>query len=112
MPAMNSEQPISPRRRLQALLAIPDSQRSEAEWDELVELEISLAPGNRADGAPRQDMPRQTQQPRQNNNPGRNPAPAQPGGGTKPPRTHTGPRGKRPPRKPRDTPPKGNPDQT
>lgn len=53
---MNSDQPMSPRRRLQVLLAIPDSQRSEAEWDELVELEISLAPGNRADGA-RHDHP-------------------------------------------------------
>lgn len=48
---MNSPQPISPRRRLQELLAIPDSQRTDAEWDELNELEISLAPGNRA-GAP------------------------------------------------------------
>lgn len=45
---MNAPQPISPRRRLQELLAIPDSQRTEAEWDELNELEISLAPGNRA----------------------------------------------------------------
>ena len=48
---MNEPQPVSPRRRLQALLEIPDSQRTEAEWDELNELEISLAPGNRA-GAP------------------------------------------------------------
>lgn len=50
---MNAPQPISPRRRLQELLAIPDSQRSEAEWDELNELEIMLAPGNRA-GPPEQ----------------------------------------------------------
>ncbi|MBW7860728.1 MAG: hypothetical protein H3C33_06470 [Rhodocyclaceae bacterium] len=48
---MNDPQPISPRRRLQELLAIPDSQRTDAEWDELNELEISLAPGNR-EGAP------------------------------------------------------------
>jgi hypothetical protein len=108
---MNSDQPISPRRRLQALLAIPDSQRSEAEWDELVELEISLAPGNRADGA-RQDMPRQAQ-PRQDN-PGRNQAGRNPAGGGNPgpggkPRQHNGPRGKRPPRKPQGNPPKSNP---
>ncbi len=49
---MNAPQPVPPRRRLQELRAIPDGQRSEAEWDELHELEISLAPGNRADGAP------------------------------------------------------------
>lgn len=46
---MNEPQPFSPRRRLQELLAIPDNQRTEAEWDELNELEIKLAPGNRAD---------------------------------------------------------------
>lgn len=49
---MNSPQTVSPRRRLQELLAIPDRLRSEAEWDELHELEISLAPGNRADMTP------------------------------------------------------------
>ena len=48
---MNAPQSTSPRRRLQELLAIPDNQRSDAEWDELNELEISLAPGNR-EGAP------------------------------------------------------------
>lgn len=36
---------------MQALLAVPESQRTEAEWDELHELEIMLAPGNRL-GAP------------------------------------------------------------
>lgn len=48
---MNDPQSTSPRRRMQELLAIPDSQRSDEEWDELNELEISLAPGNR-EGAP------------------------------------------------------------
>ena len=43
----NPSQPVSPRRRLQELLAIPDSQRTEEQWDELNELEIKLAPGNR-----------------------------------------------------------------
>lgn len=49
---MNSLPPVPPRRRLQELLAIPERLRTEAQWDELHELEISLAPGNRADGAP------------------------------------------------------------
>jgi len=34
---------------MQALLAIPDNQRTEEQWDELHELEITLAPGNRID---------------------------------------------------------------
>ena len=44
---MNPSQPTPPRRRLQELLAIPDSQRTDEQWDELNELEIKLAPGNR-----------------------------------------------------------------
>lgn len=47
---MNAPQPVSPRRRMQQLLAIPDRDRSDAEWDELNELEIQLAPGNRDTG--------------------------------------------------------------
>lgn len=43
---MNKEA-TSPRQRMQELLAIPDRQRTDEEWDELIELEISLAPGNR-----------------------------------------------------------------
>lgn len=37
-----------PRRRLRELLAIPERDRSDAQWDEMIELEIQLAPGNRA----------------------------------------------------------------
>ncbi|SFW25170.1 hypothetical protein [Nitrosovibrio sp. Nv17] len=37
--------------RLQELLAIPERQRTEAQWDELNELEITLTPVNRA-GSP------------------------------------------------------------
>lgn len=44
---MNEPQPNSPRRRLQELLAIPERQRTEAQWDEINELEISLTPVNR-----------------------------------------------------------------
>ena len=46
---MNAPQPVSPRQRLQELLAIPEGQRTDAQWDELNELEIKLASGNRQD---------------------------------------------------------------
>lgn len=42
-----STEPVNPRRRLQELLAIPDGQRTDEQWDELNELEIMLASGNR-----------------------------------------------------------------
>ncbi len=48
---MNDPQQVSPRQRMQALLAIPDSQRTDEQWDELNELEIMLSPVNR-EGAP------------------------------------------------------------
>jgi hypothetical protein len=44
---MDESQPVSPRARLQQLLAIPERQRTDAQWDELNELEIMLAGGNR-----------------------------------------------------------------
>jgi len=47
--AMNEQQPISPRRRQQELLAIPERLRTDAQWDELNELEIALASANRAE---------------------------------------------------------------
>jgi hypothetical protein len=47
---MNDPQPASPRRRLQELLAIPERQRTDEQWDELNELEITLASGNRGGG--------------------------------------------------------------
>ena len=50
---MNEPQTPSPRARLQALQAIPESKRTDAEWDELNELEILLASSNRQ-GAPEQ----------------------------------------------------------
>jgi hypothetical protein len=46
-PVRNEPPPPDPRRRLRELLAIPDHQRTDAIWDEIIELEISLAPGNR-----------------------------------------------------------------
>jgi hypothetical protein len=68
------QQPISPRQRLQELLAIPEGQRTDAQWDEINELEIKLASGNR------QDAPDQ----------GRRNAPGNPGN----PRLGGGPHGK------------------
>jgi hypothetical protein len=40
-------QPIEMRRRIRELLSIPERDRTDAEWDELNELEIRTAPGNR-----------------------------------------------------------------
>jgi hypothetical protein len=40
--------PFDPRRRLRELLSIPERDRTDAQWDEINELEIQLAPGNRA----------------------------------------------------------------
>ena len=44
---MNDPQPIDPRRRIRELLSSPERDRTDAEWDELNELEIRTAPGNR-----------------------------------------------------------------
>lgn len=40
--------PFDPRRRIRELLSVPERDRTDAEWDELNELEIQTAPGNRA----------------------------------------------------------------
>ena len=107
-------QPVSPRRRLQELLAIPDSQRTEEQWDELNELEIRLAPGNRDPGTRIEDHgegggnPRQGQGQGQgqNRNPqgGGGPSGGGGGGGSQP--SGRGPMGKRPARKFHKRPPK------
>ncbi len=43
---------FDPRRRIRELLSIPERDRSDAEWDELNELEIQTAPGNRLGNQP------------------------------------------------------------
>lgn len=70
VPAPSAEQPAQPdpRRRLRELLAIPERDRSDAVWDEIIELEIDLAPGNRAsapqgNGGRRQEPGRPQQPP-------------------------------------------------
>jgi hypothetical protein len=50
---MEKPSPDPSRRRLQELLEIPERQRTEAEWDEINELEIALTPANRAVAAER-----------------------------------------------------------
>jgi len=87
---MDEPQPVSPRARLQALLAIPDRLRTDAQWDELNELEIMLASTNR-EGASQQSA-RSSNTP-----PGGHP---KPGGGQHP--------GKRPGRKFHQRPPRRN----
>ena len=100
---MNAPQPPSPRRRLQELLSIPDNQRTDEQWDELNELEIKLAPGNRDPGN-REDHGEQGQ-PRNNQGQGGGGGGGQ--GGRGEPRG--GPGGKRPARKFHKRPPKTSP---
>jgi len=59
-----------PRRRLRDLLAIPERDRSDEIWDEIVQLEIQLAPGNRAQ-SPQADASRRQEQPGRRQEPGR-----------------------------------------
>jgi len=95
---MNDPQPISPRQRLQTLLAIPESRRTDAEWDEINELEIALASGMRQPqpthntrlGNPQQ----QQRNNRHNNNNNNNNQPSR-GARSRP---HRWSRGRKPPR--------------
>lgn len=45
--AAESGSSFDPRRRLRELLSVPESQRTDPQWDEIIELEVQLAPGNR-----------------------------------------------------------------
>ncbi len=71
---MNEPQANSPRRRLQELLAVPERLRTDEQWDEINELEISLTAINRA-SAPMQEqgnrqsaaMPNNPSRPNNNN---------------------------------------------
>ncbi|MCC6210442.1 MAG: hypothetical protein IT513_05305 [Burkholderiales bacterium] len=51
---------VSPHARMKELQAIPDRQRTDAEWDELNDLEIKLASVNRQ-GAPMPNAQHQRQ---------------------------------------------------
>jgi hypothetical protein len=37
------------RQRLREMLSVPERERTDAQWDEIIELEIRLAPGNQID---------------------------------------------------------------
>ena len=52
VPTAPQAQPFDPRRRLRELLSVPERDRTDAQWDEIVELEIQLAPGNRISPIP------------------------------------------------------------
>lgn len=52
-----------PRSRLRELLAVPERDRSDAVWDEIISLEIDMAPGNRAQAPQGDGNGRQQQQP-------------------------------------------------
>jgi hypothetical protein len=69
------------RQRLRELMAIPDRDRTDEQWDELAALELQLAPGNRIEPSRRGDAP-----PPAAPNPGRRsgkPHVHRPGGGSK-----------------------------
>ena len=66
-----------PRRRLRELVAIPDRDRTDALWDEIIGLEIQLAPGNSAP-SPQADAGRH-QEPGRQNEPAQRPGWQKPG---------------------------------
>lgn len=74
-------QPLDMRRRLRELLSVPERDRSDEVWDEIIELEIQLAPGNRIAGnEPSANQPRHNQ-PRNNQSRHNQPRHGKPGGG-------------------------------
>lgn len=90
--------PVAPppndnRRRLRELLSVPERDRTDEQWDEIIELEIQLAPGNRVSGndqglgsggGHQQKAGGQAQKkhrPRSNNNNNRRPRQNKPSGG-------------------------------
>jgi hypothetical protein len=49
-PVVAAPPPNDNRRRMRELLSIPERDRTDEQWDELIELEIQNAPGNRVSG--------------------------------------------------------------
>lgn len=106
---MNDPEPIDPRRRIRELNAIPERDRTDEQWDELNELEIRTAPGNReSNGQPEkrqnsQHSPGQSRRsdrgPKNNNpRPDQRPQEGRPADGRPPKRQH------RRPKRPAETP--------
>jgi hypothetical protein len=50
VPPVAAVQPNDNRRRLRELLSVAERDRTDEQWDEIIELEIQLAPGNRIAG--------------------------------------------------------------
>ena len=65
---MNKPQQNPSRARLQELLAIPEKDRTEEQWDELNELEIMMAAANR-ETSPKQGDRRNDAQPQRHAKP-------------------------------------------
>lgn len=59
-PAPPAAPAFDPRRRLRELLSVPERDRTDEQWDEIVELEIQLAPGNRIQPGTNPHAPQQT----------------------------------------------------
>lgn len=104
-----ASQPFDPRRRLRELLSIPERDRTDEQWDEIVELEIQLAPGNRigpAGGPPMKNGPspsgNNAQQPRKHR-PNKNAGGAGGGGGGGGGGGRRPPKANKPPRDPSAT---------
>ena len=62
--------PFDARRRLRELLSVPERDRSDEVWDEIIELEIQLAPGNRVAGNEGGGNPGRSNQPGGQGRPG------------------------------------------
>lgn len=77
--AMNESPPQDPRRRLRELLSVPERDRTDAQWDEIIELEITLAPGNRESERPSDRQPGQQDRRQAVPTPGRRPEPRKTG---------------------------------
>lgn len=92
---------FDPRRRIRELLSIPERDRTDAEWDELNELEIQTAPGNRTSNQPPLAYSGKPSggggMPSKNRFKGKSRKPGQGGGGNRPPQ----PGGNKPNNKPR-----------
>ena len=72
---------IDTRRRLRELLSVPERDRTDEQWDEIIELEIQLAPGNRISGNESQGGGNQGRNPMSHGKPGGGGGGAAGGGG-------------------------------
>jgi len=50
-PIQSAPPPNDNKRRLRELLSVPERDRTDEQWDEIIELVIQLAPGNRVSAA-------------------------------------------------------------